>query len=136
LLAITKTTRQPVLTSLKNRELRQRIWLASANRALGENGGIDNQPIVLELAKLRAQRSKLLGYNDHASFTLENQMAGNPKAAMKMLEDLVPGVVDKVKSETTLISDAMKEDGLTGPVQPWDWEYYSDKVRAKKYQVD
>lgn len=136
LLAITNTTRQPVLTSLKNRELRQRIWLASANRALGENGGIDNQPIVLELAKLRAQRSKLLGYNDHASFTLENQMAGNPKAAMKMLEDLVPGVVDKVKSETTLISDAMKEDGLTGPVQPWDWEYYAEKVRAKKYQVD
>jgi len=136
LLAITNTTRQPVLTSLKNRELRQRIWLASANRALGENGGIDNQPIVLELAKLRAQRSKLLGYNDHASFTLENQMAGNPKAAMKMLEDLVPGVVDKVKSETSLISDAMKEDGLTGPVQPWDWEYYAEKVRAKKYQVD
>ena len=136
LLAITNTTRQPALTSLKNRELRKRIWLASANRALGENGGIDNQPIVLELAKLRAQRSKLLGYNDHASFTLENQMAGNPKAAMKMLEDLVPGVVDKVKSETSLISDAMKEDGLAGPVQPWDWEYYAEKVRAKKYQVD
>lgn len=136
LLAITNTTRQPVLTSLKNRELRKRIWLASANRALGENGGIDNQPIVLELAKLRAQRSKLLGYNDHASFTLENQMAGNPKAAMKMLEDLVPGVVEKVKSETSLISDAMKEDELTGPVQPWDWEYYAEKVRAKKYQVD
>jgi peptidyl-dipeptidase Dcp len=136
LLAITNTTRQPVLTSLKNRELRKRIWLASANRALGENGGIDNQPIVLELAKLRAQRSKLLGYNDHASFTLENQMAGNPKAAMKMLEDLVPGVVDKVKSETSLISEAMKEDGLAGPVQPWDWEYYAEKVRAKKYQVD
>ena len=136
LLAITNTTRQPVLTSLKNRELRKRIWLASANRALGENGGIDNQPIVLELAKLRAQRSKLLGYNDHASFTLENQMAGNPKAAMKMLEDLVPGVVDKVKSETSLISDAMKEDGLAGPVQQWDWEYYAEKVRAKKYQVD
>ncbi|MFZ4080113.1 MAG: M3 family metallopeptidase [Pirellula sp.] len=136
LLSITNTTRQPVLTSLKNRELRKRIWLASANRALGEKGGIDNQPIVLELAKLRAQRSKLLGYNDHASFTLENQMAGNPKAAMKMLEDLVPGVVDKVKSETSLISDAMKEDGLTGPVQPWDWEYYAEKVRAKKYQVD
>ncbi|MBU6386864.1 MAG: M3 family metallopeptidase [Planctomycetes bacterium] len=136
LLAITNTTRQPTLTSLKNRPLRQRLWLASANRSLGENGGIDNQPIVLELAKLRAQRAGLLGYRDHASFTLENQMAGNPKAAMKMLEDLVPGVVDKVKAEAGLISEAMKEDGLTGPPEPWDWEYYAEKVRAKKYQVD
>lgn len=136
LLAITNTTRQPVLTSLKNRELRRRVWLASSNRALGENGGIDNQPIVLELAKLRAQRSKLLGYENHASYTLENQMAGNPRAAMKMLEDLVPGVVEKVKSESNLIAEAMKEDGLTGPVEPWDWEYYAEKVRAKKYQVD
>jgi peptidyl-dipeptidase Dcp len=63
-------------------------------------------------------------------------MAGNPKAAMKMLEDLVPGVVDKVKAEAGLISEAMKEDGLTGPPEPWDWEYYAEKVRAKKYQVD
>ncbi|MFM9064154.1 MAG: M3 family metallopeptidase [Pirellula sp.] len=136
LLAITNTTRQPVLTSLKNRELRRKVWLASSNRALGENGGIDNQPLVLELAKLRSQRAKLLGYENHASYTLENQMAGNPRAAMKMLEDLVPGVVQKVKSESSLIAEAMKEDGLTGPVEPWDWEYYAEKVRAKKYQVD
>ncbi|MFM8214724.1 MAG: M3 family metallopeptidase, partial [Pirellula sp.] len=136
LLAITNTTRQPVLTSLKNRELRRKVWLASSNRALGENGGIDNQPLVLELAKLRSQRAKLLGYENHASYTLENQMAGNPRAAMKMLEDLVPGVVEKVKSESSLIAEAMKEDGLTGPVEPWDWEYYAEKVRAKKYQVD
>ena len=136
LLAITNTTRQPVLTSLKNRELRRRVWQASANRALGENQGIDNQPIVLELARLRAERAKLLGYRDHASFTLENQMAQNPKAAMKMLQDLVNGVMQKAKSEAELISEAMKEDGLTGPPEPWDWEFYAERVRAKKYQVD
>ena len=136
LLAITNTTRQPVLTSLKNRELRRRVWQASANRALGENQGIDNQPIVLELARLRAERAKLLGYRDHASFTLENQMAQNPKAAMKMLQDLVTGVMQKAKSEAELISEAMKEDGLTGPPEPWDWEFYAERVRAKKYQVD
>ena len=136
LLAITNTTRQPVLTSLKNRELRRRVWQASANRALGENQGIDNQPIVLELARLRAERAKLLGYRDHASFTLENQMAQNPKAAMKMLQDLVTGVMQKAKSEAELISEAMKEDGLTGPPEPWEWEFYAERVRAKKYQVD
>lgn len=136
LIAITNTTRQPVLTSLKNRELRRRVWQASSGRGLGENGGIDNQPIVIELAKLRAERAKLLGYRDHASYTLENQMAGTPKAAMTMLKDLVPGVLEKVKSEASLISEAMKEDGLTGPPEAWDWEYYAERVRAKKYQVD
>ena len=136
LLAITNTTRQPVLTSLKNRDLRQRVWLASANRALGENGGIDNRPLVLEISRLRAERAKLLGYSDHASYTLENQMAKTPQAAFKMLQDLVPGVKDKVAAEAALIQEAMRSDGVAGPLEPWDWEYYAEKVRASKYQVD
>lgn len=136
LIAITNTTRQPVLTSLKNREMRRQVWLASANRAIGEAGGIDNQPIVLELAKLRAERAKILGYANHAAFTLENQMANDPKSAFDMLRNLVPGVVGKAMSEAQMIEQAMKADGVSGPVEPWDWEYYAEKVRAKEYQVD
>lgn len=136
LIAITNTTRQPVLTSLKNREMRRQVWLASANRAIGESGGIDNQPIVLELAKLRAERAKILGYPNHAAFTLENQMANDPKSAFDMLRNLVPGVVGKALSEALMIEQAMKADGVSGPVEPWDWEYYAEKVRAKEYEVD
>ena len=136
LLAITNTTRQPVLTSLKNRETRKRVWQASANRGLGENGGLDNRPLVLSMSKLRAERAKLLGYENHAAYTLENQMAGAPKAAFKMLRDLVPGVIAKAKVESLDIQRFMKQDGLQGEPLPWDWEYYSEKVRAEKYKID
>ena len=136
LLAITNTTRQPVLLSLKNRELRKRVWLASANRGLGESGGLDNRGLVLSLARLRAERAKLLGYPSHAAFTLENQMAGKPEAAFKMLRDLTPGVLAKAKVEANDIQRVMKLDGIDGELEPWDWEFYSDKVRAEKYQID
>lgn len=136
LLTITNTTRQPVLINLKNRDTRKKVWEASANRGLGENGGLDNRPLVLELAKLRSERAKILGYSSHAAFTLENQMAATPEAAFKMLRDLVPGVVSKAKVEATEIAAAMKKDGIVDDVQPWDWEHYAEKVRAEKYQVD
>jgi peptidyl-dipeptidase Dcp len=136
LLPITNTTRQPVLTSLSNRETRQKVWKASANRGLGENGGIDNRPLVIQMAQLRAERAKILGFDSHASFTLQNQMAKNPEAAFKMLQDLAPGVVTKAKQEAEDIKEAMKADGITDDVQPWDWEYYAEKVRASKYQFD
>jgi peptidyl-dipeptidase Dcp len=136
LLSMQNTTRQPVLTSLKNRETRKAVWLASANRATGEAGGIDNRPIVLKLAKLRAERAKLLGYVNHAAYTLENQMAENPQAAFKMLQDLVPGVMAKARIESEKILEAMRADGIDGPVEPWDWEYYAERVRARDYSVD
>ena len=136
LLSMQNTTRQPVLTSLKNRDTRKAVWLASANRAIGEAGGIDNRPIVLKLAKLRAERAKLLGYANHAAYTLENQMAENPEAAFKMLKDLVPGVMAKARIESEKILEAMRADGIDGPVEPWDWEYYAERVRARDYSVD
>ena len=136
LLPITNTTRQPVLASLSNRELRKRVWESSAFRGQGENGGIDNRPLILEMAKLRAERAKLLGYSSHAAYTLENQMAATPTAALEMLKDLAPQVVAKAKEEAVAIESLMKQDGIEGSVQPWDWEYYAEKVRRQKYEID
>ncbi|MEY4566253.1 MAG: Peptidyl-dipeptidase dcp, partial [Planctomycetota bacterium] len=116
LLSITNTTRQPVLVSLKNRALRQRVWEASANRGIGENGGLDNRPLVIQLAKLRAEKANLLGFANHAEYTLQNQMAKKPEAAMKMLSDLVPQVVAKVRAESQEIAKFMKQDGIEGEV--------------------
>jgi peptidyl-dipeptidase Dcp len=136
LLPITNTTRQPVLASLGNRELRKRVWEASAFRGQGEKGGIDNRPLILEMAKLRAERAKLLGYTSHAAYTLENQMAATPEAALEMLKDLAPQVVAKAKEESVAIESLMKQDGIEGNVEPWDWEYYAEKVRRQKYEID
>ena len=136
LLQISNTTRVPVLTSLKNRGLRQRVWEASAYRGLGRSGGIDNRGLVLEIAQLRAERAKVLGYESHAAYKLQNQMAKTPAAARKLLTDLVPGVLDRVKQETRDLENMIKECGETHELAPWDWEYYAEKVRKARYEID
>jgi peptidyl-dipeptidase Dcp len=136
LLNITNTTRQPILTSLQNRAVRERVWRASAHRGLGQSGGIDNRPLVLQLAKLRAERAKILGYENHSAYALQNQMAKHPKAAFSMLTDLAPTVVAKARREAAEIQALMKAEGATFDLKPWDWEFYAEKVRKAKYSVD
>lgn len=136
LLEITNTTRVPILTSLHNRDLRRRLWEASANRALGRSDGIDTRPLVLELAQLRAERAALLGFRTHADYRLAVAMAKSPEAARKMLTDLVPGVVAKVEEEAAQLKAMMRADGIDDELQPWDWEYYAEKVRKEKFDVD
>ncbi len=136
LLNITNTTRQPVLVQLRNRALRQRIWEASAYRGLGRDGGIDNRPLVLEMAKLRAEKAQILGYDSHAAYALEPQMAKQPDAAISMLSNLVPDVVAKARREAADIQAKMKADGIDDEVRPWDWEYYAEKVRQERFGID
>ena len=136
LLEITNTTRVPILSSLNNRGTRQRIWEASAYRGLGRDGGIDNRPLILEIAQLRAERSKLLGFANHAAFKLQNQMAEEPEAARKMLADLIPGVLAKVQEEARDLEAMIQESGAKHELAPWDWEYYSEKVRKARFEVD
>lgn len=134
LLNITNTTRQPILTSLNNREVRQRVWEASANRA--QSGEFNNTEIVSRLAQLRAERAKLLGYENWAAYTLENNMAQNPKAVFDMLGSMVPAVVENTLKEQEAIQTMIREKGGDFEVQPWDWEYYAEFVRQAKYDLD
>lgn len=134
LLNITNTTRQPILTSLNNREVRQRVWEASAYRAqAGEN---DNTQIVARLAQLRAERAKLLGYNTWADYVLETNMAQKPEAVYNMLLSMVPAVVENTRKEQEAIQAMIRERGGDYEVQPWDWEYYAEFVRQAKYDLD
>ncbi len=136
LLEISNTTRVPILSSLNNRALRERVWKSSATRALGENEGVDNRPIILEMAQLRAERAALLGYPNHADYKLQNQMARTPEAALKMLTDLAPGVVARVNEEADELKAMIRQTGGDHELKPWDWEYYAEKVRTEKFQVD
>lgn len=131
MISLVNTTRQPILTSLQNRELRKKIWEKSANRAMDVNG-----PIILELTHLRAEKAALLGYPNWASYAIENQMAKKPENVFKILDDLAPQAVEKAKEEAAAIEEAMHADGVTGDVQPWDWAYYAEKVRKAKYDLD
>lgn len=134
-IVLTNTTRQSILAELENRELRQRIWEASANRGTG-NTETDQNPLVQQLVKLRAEKASLLGYDSWGDYVLESNMAGNPEAAKKMLRDLVPAVVSNVEREAAAIQEAIEADGKDFELKPWDWFYYAEKVRAEKYALD
>ncbi len=136
LLTITNTTRVPILKELNNRELRQRVWEASAYRGIGENNGIDNRPIILELANLRAERAELLGYESHAAYKLEPQTAKKPESALDMLSDLIAPVINNTEQEAKAIEAMMRKEGTEDDVKPWDWNYYAEKVRQAEYDID
>ncbi|WP_340676523.1 M3 family metallopeptidase [Paraglaciecola sp.] len=131
MITLVNTTRQPILSSLANRDLRQQIWQASANRAMDTNG-----PILLKLVQLRAEKASLLGYANWASYSTEDQMAKNPAAVLAILDKLAPQALVKAKIEAADIEEQMHADGLSGEVQAWDWAYYAEKVRKAKYDLD
>jgi len=136
LINISNTTRHPLLSSLDNREMRKQIWEASAYRGLGENGGVDTRPIVLELAELRAERANLLGYDTYANYALEPQTGESPERVLDLLKDLIPPVVRNSDVEAELIKEFMIQDGIEDDLQPWDWEYYAEKVRQDRYDIN
>lgn len=131
MITLVNTTRQPILSSLSNRELREQIWQKSANRAMATNG-----PILLKLVKLRAQKASLLGFANWASYATADQMAKTPAAIFTILDELAPQALVKTKIEAKDIEKEMHADGVTGPVQAWDWAYYAEKVRATKFDLD
>ncbi|WP_417762791.1 M3 family metallopeptidase [Shewanella sp.] len=131
MITLVNTTRQPIMMSLENRELRKKIWETSANRAKDTNG-----PIVIKEAELRADKAKLLGYDTWADYKLADQMAGNPAAVFGILDDLAPKAVAKAKVEAADIQAEIKATGGDFELQPWDWNYYAEKVRKAKYDLD
>lgn len=134
LLSITNTTRQPVLSSLNNRELRQRVWEASAYR--GTSGELDNRPLVKRLTEIRAERAKLLGFDTWADYQLQNTMAETPEAVLDMLSSMVPAVVANTEQEQADIQAMIDREGGDFEVQPWDWAYYAEQVRQERYDLD
>ncbi len=136
LINISNTTRHPLLSSLSNREMRQQLWEVSAYRGLGQDGGIDTRPIVLELVELRAERAKLLGYDTFAHFALEPQTGESPERVLELLRDLIPPVISNSDVEAQLIREYMIQDGIEDDLRPWDWEYYAEKVRQERYDID
>src|SRR5437868_12602207 len=134
-IALQNTTQQPALTFLKNRAVRERLFQASVSR--GNHGGEhDTKAIVARLAQLRPQRAKLLGYPDHATFTLDDQMAKTPQSAEQLLTGIVPAATAKARDEAARMQkliDAEKGGFTLGPA---DWEYYAEKVRKAEYDLD
>ncbi len=129
------TTQQPSLFFLSNRSTRQTIFENSWKRA--ERGGPDDtRTIISRLAQLRAEKAKLLGFPNFAAWQLEDQMAKTPEAALKFMNALVPGATAKATSEANDIQVLIDEQKGGFQLQPWDWSYYAEQIRKRKYALD
>lgn len=129
------TSGQPALARLTHRDLRERIYRASVGR--GSSGGdYDNRDTVAKIMKLRAERAALLGYPNHAAFNLENQTAKTTEAVNARLTSLAPVAVANAKVEASELQALIKAEGGDFDLAPWDWAYYSERLRAQKYAFD
>ncbi|RZZ84147.1 MULTISPECIES: peptidyl-dipeptidase Dcp [Pseudoxanthomonas] len=135
LLALQNTTQQPVLASLKDRDLRLQVMSASQTRA--EKGDAnDTRQTVQRLAQLRAQKAKLLGFDSYAAYSLSDQMAKTPDAALKLLTDTVPAATAKARSEAAEMQKVIDAQQGGFKLTAADWDFYAEQVRKAKYDLD
>jgi peptidyl-dipeptidase Dcp len=131
----TRSSIDPFLSFSENRELREKAWKMFVSR--GDNGGEhDNNVIIPEILKLRAERAKLLGYKTHAHWSLEDKMAKTPEKALALLEQVWPSAIARVKEEVEDMQALAKKEGSDITVEPWDYRYYAEKVRKERYDFD
>ena len=131
----TRSAVDPFLTYSDNRALREKVWRAFVNR--GDNGDAeDNNAIIRETLKLRAERSRLLGYPTYAHWAIERQMAKTPEAAMELMLKVWPKALARVKEEVADMQAIADAQGAGEKIEPWDYRYYAEKVRKAKYDLD
>jgi putative peptidyl-dipeptidase dcp len=132
-IVITNTTQQPILASLENRQLRERVYNASIHRTDG-TGEFNAFPLIVEIAKLRAEKAELMGYKNYASYALSNVMAKNTDNAYAFLNQLIKEYQPKAVAETNAIEEyARKTQGADFKLQPYDRFYYSAKMKKEQY---
>ncbi|MFC3661071.1 M3 family metallopeptidase [Luteimonas notoginsengisoli] len=139
-ITLLNTTGQPPLSQLTNRALRERIHKASVARNSRGNQ-YDNTAIVSQVLKLRAEKAKMLGFDTYAAYVLDDETAKTPEAVNKMLGQLAPAAVANAKKEAAdlqaMIDTEQKAKGEpTFKLEPWDWAFYTEKVRKAKYDFD
>ncbi len=135
LLPLQNTTQQPVLVSLADREQRAAVLKASETRA--ERGDAnDTRQIVQRLAQLRAQKARLLGFENYAAYSLGDQMAKTPAAALKLLTDTVPAATAKARGELAGIQKVIDAQNGGFKAAASDWDYYAEQVRKAQYDLD
>jgi peptidyl-dipeptidase Dcp len=135
LIPLKNTTQQPAFPSLSVRDTRQKLFEASWNRA-ERNDSNDTRSVILRLAAIRAEKAKLMGFENYAAWKLQDQMAQTPEAVNQFFAQLVPLVTAQAKKEAADIQEMIDKQKGGFTLQPWDWDYYSEKVRKEKYDLD
>ena len=134
LITMVNFTGHPLLSSLKNRTLREKVMKNSLLKG-GRKNDNDTQSVLLRMVALRTERAKLFGLKTHAEFVLQEQTAGNPSNVHAMLRKLAPAAVKNAQREGEDIQAMMSRDS-SDELQSWDWGLYTEKVRTEKYSLD
>ncbi len=125
----------PFMEYAENRSLREQLFKAFMSKAF-KGDQRDNKEIIKKIVKLRSEIARLLGYPTYASYVLEERMAATSMQVRHFLDDLLDRALPKAKEEVEEIKEFMKELGQDHTLERWDWAYYSEKLRKKKYDLD
>ncbi|MGY6703516.1 M3 family metallopeptidase [Roseinatronobacter sp.] len=125
----------PFLQFSTRRDLREKAYEAWTAR--GANGGdTDNRAIAAEILALRAERATLLGYANFARYKLETEMAGTPDAVRDLLIQVWTPARAKAMADAAKLEAMLHADGYDGPLEPWDWRFYAEKLRRVEHDLD
>ncbi len=125
----------PFLQYADNRDLRKKIWEAYSLRGNQKNEQ-NNQEILVTIANLRNRKARLLGYETHAHYVLEESMAAHPQKVNTLLEKLWQPALKMARNDAKVLEDMLRKKYPREKLQPWDWRYYEEKLRAEKYSLD
>jgi len=125
----------PFMKYADNRELRKEMFLAYGSKSFKGNE-FDNQENVKKIAALRLEMVQLLGYDNYANYALERRMATSPAGVYKLLDDLYKASFNKATREKAEVGDYAKRNGFEGEIMPWDWTYYSEKLKVEKFDLN
>ncbi|WHP29425.1 peptidyl-dipeptidase Dcp [Trabulsiella odontotermitis] len=135
LLTLTNTTQQPALAALTDRQTRENLFNAGKMRNLKGDAN-DTRELVLKIVAVRARQAELLGFDDYASWSIADQMAKTPHAALAFMRKIVPAARHRALAEQADIQKVINEQQGRFTVQAWDWLFYSEQVRRAKYALD
>ncbi|MBO5661092.1 MAG: M3 family metallopeptidase [Tidjanibacter sp.] len=124
----------PFLTYSSNRELKEKVWRASNSRCVG--GEFNNLENVKRIAELRLEMAHLFGYEDYASFVLEERMAENTKTVNSFLEELRSATIKYAKKDYKTVSAYAKKSGANYEIMPWDWAYWNEKYKVATFDYN
>ena len=125
---------EPFLQQCKDRELRKELWTAYATRC--NSGDTDNTANIDEIVNLRLEKANILGYPSHAAYILDNNMAKNPETVYNLLNSIWTPALAKATEEAKAYSDMIKAEGGKFKLEPYDWRYYTEKLRKEKYDLN
>jgi len=134
-LPLQNTTQQPALESLTNRATREALYNASVTRA-SKGDANDTRSLISEIAQLRAKKAGLLGFPNYAAYTLTDQMAKTPEAALGFINRLAPAVAAKERAEAADIQKLIDSQNGGFKAKPWDWNIYAEQIRKQRYAID